>query len=564
MNKKFLILDYIAVFLISIIFLLASFFTTKICVKESLKSDILYYDDKIVEILNDSSKDEPITYIDSSFRNTKDLRISIFDSNANVLLEINPYDYEAYDEDRSEELKKHSNDFYYKYSNTLKYKVLYYVHALDNYYVRIGLPKSMIDRISNSILIASIILAILVDTGYMILKYSKYKKSITALRIKINDLYKFVNGEDIIESEKTGTDLIEESLDKTSSLLKQTILLLKKEEEKVTYILNTIDEGFIVLDNQKSVVLINNYALNILNLDKTRILNKSYLYLALNEKFSQAVENIKQNASTSLDIEINHRIYEFILSYNKEELFNPDINKGITILFIDVTTDRANANMKREFFQNASHELKTPLTTILGYSELLFSNVIKDEKEKENAQTTIIKESKRMKNIIDDMLTLSILENNEVVDEKPLYQEINLKEEILEIENSLSYLVNEKGLKIENSLIDKTIKMNLTDCERLIKNLLLNAVKYNKEEGSIFVTLNENSLSIRDTGIGIKDKDLDKIFERFYRVDKSRSRENGGTGLGLAIVKHISKNYNFKIKVSSIYKEETTFTIYFE
>lgn len=564
MNKKFLILDYIAVFLISIIFLLASFFTTKICVKESLKSDILYYDDKIVEILNDSSKDEPINYIDASFRNTKDLRISIFDSNANVLLEINPYDYEAYDEDRSEELKKHSNDFYYKYSNTLKYKVLYYVHALDNYYVRIGLPKSMIDRISNSILIASIILAILVDTGYMILKYSKYKRSITALRIKINDLYKFVNGEDIIESEKTGTDLIEESLDKTSSLLKQTILLLKKEEEKVSYILNTIDEGFIVLDNQKSVVLINNYALNIFNLDKTRILNKSYLYLALNEKFSQAVENIKQKTSVSLDIEINHRIYEFILSYNKEELFNPDINKGITILFIDVTTDRVNATMKREFFQNASHELKTPLTTILGYSELLFSNVIKDEKEKENAQTTIIKESKRMKNIIDDMLTLSILENNEVVDEKPLYQEINLKEEILEIENSLSYLVNEKGLKIENSLIDKTIKMNLIDCERLIKNLLLNAVKYNKEEGSIFVTLNENSLSIRDTGIGIKDKDLDKIFERFYRVDKSRSRENGGTGLGLAIVKHISKNYNFKIKVTSIYKEGTTFTIYFE
>ena len=557
MNKKSVIIDFLFVFFLTLIILVSSFSTSFILSNSEAKTSLKTYADNVSLAIDNGESYEDITKIYSSII---DLRVTIFDNEAEVLLEINNDDLIAAKEDRLVELENNSNNYYYKDSLTLGYSVLYYVLKSDVGFIRVGLPRSNIESTSFYILIIGSAVILVIDLTYGFIKYRIYKKALSRLKENVLELEKIADLNYDLSTDD-GYKIIDKTLTQTSEVIKDQIEKLKSEKDKTDYILDSIEEGFIVLDGDNNCVLINKFALEKLGLKKEFTLKKSFRALALGDELNNAVLQAFRYNSSTFDKQIEGRIYQFLLTKIDLRWLDKSGKSGIGIIFFNVTEDRLNEKIRREFFQNASHELKTPLTTIIGYEEMIENGLIDDEKEMARAREAVIKESKRMESVIEDMLALSSLEYN-MSNEKKV--DVDAKEMVKDIVYSFEYLLNEKEITCSLKLSSVSLKMVPKDFDRLVRNLISNAIKYNKEKGKIYVNLTKNYISVKDSGIGIEAKNLSRIFERFFRVDKGRSREQGGTGLGLAIVKHICLNYGFKVEVKSKVLEGTEFIVYFQ
>lgn len=557
MNKKSVIIDFLFVFFLTLIILVSSFSTSFILSNSEAKTSLKTYADNVSLAIDSGESYEDIRKIYSS---VIDLRVTIFDKEAEVLLEINNDDLIAAKEDRLVELENNSNNYYYKDSLTLGYSVLYYVLKSDVGFIRVGLPRSNIESTSFYILIIGSALILVIDLTYGFIKYRVYKKALSRLKENVLELEKIADLNYDLSTDD-GYKIIDKTLTQTSEVIKDQIEKLKSEKDKTDYILDSIEEGFIVLDGDNNCVLINKFALEKLGLKKEFTLKKSFRALALGDELNNAVLQAFRYNSSTFDKQIEGRIYQFLLTKIDLRWLDKSGKSGIGIIFFNVTEDRLNEKIRREFFQNASHELKTPLTTIIGYEEMIENGLIDDEKEMARAREAVIKESKRMESVIEDMLALSSLEYN-MSNEKKV--DVDAKEMVKDIVYSFEYLLNEKEITCSLKLSSVSLKMVPKDFDRLVRNLISNAIKYNKEKGKIYVNLTKNYISVKDSGIGIEAKNLSRIFERFFRVDKGRSREQGGTGLGLAIVKHICLNYGFKVEVKSKVLEGTEFIVYFQ
>lgn len=218
--------------------------------------------------------------------------------------------------------------------------------------------------------------------------------------------------------------------------------------------------------------------------------------------------------------------------------------------------------IRQEFFTNASHELKTPLTSIRGYSELLRQHAITDPDQIDHCLDCVLKESDHMTKLINDILTISKLEAKDYVVQK---SHIKLKDLLENVLNSLSVQAKAMNLDIDASCENVTVYANLDHIQGILYNLISNAIKYNKPNGKIIIIIKERLdnilIKVMDTGIGISKEDQEKVFQRFYRVDKQRSKIVAGTGIGLAIVKHIVQFYNGSISLKSKENEGTTIEI---
>ena len=557
MNKKSVIIDFLFVFFLTLIILVSSFSTSFVLSNSEARTRLKTYADNVSLAIDNGESYEDITKIYSS---VIDLRVTIFDENAEVLLEINNDDLIAAKEDRLVELENNSNNYYYKDSLTLGYSVLYYVLKSDVGFIRVGLPRSNIESTSFYILIIGSAVILVIDLTYGFIKYRAYKKALSRLKENVLELEKIADLNYDLSTDD-GYKIIDKTLTQTSEVIKDQIEKLKSEKDKTDYILDSIEEGFIVLDGDNNCVLINKFALEKLGLKKEFTLKKSFRALALGDELNNAVLQAFRYNSSTFDKQIEGRIYQFLLTKIDLRWLDKSGKSGIGIIFFNVTEDRLNEKIRREFFQNASHELKTPLTTIIGYEEMIENGLIDDEKEMVRAREAVIKESKRMESVIEDMLALSSLEYN-MSNEKKV--DVDAKEMVKDIVYSFEYLLNEKEITCSLKLNSVSLKMVPKDFDRLVRNLISNAIKYNKEKGKIYVNLTKNYISVKDSGIGIEAKNLSRIFERFFRVDKGRSREQGGTGLGLAIVKHICLNYGFKVEVKSKVLEGTEFIVYFQ
>ena len=237
-------------------------------------------------------------------------------------------------------------------------------------------------------------------------------------------------------------------------------------------------------------------------------------------------------------------------------------NECSIVIFTDVTKEKEMAKQKNDFFANASHELKTPVAVMQGLSELLLAKNLDESSEKQVER--IHKESLRLSSLITDMLELSRLENGGQSD--MILSEVNLKETAEETLGELSAKMAEKGVTATVTG-DGTINGDAKKIYELMENLCGNAVNYNKENGKIAVDISENGdtvvLKVSDTGIGIEKENIPRLCERFYRVDKSRSKKTSGTGLGLAIVKHICALHNATLSIDSDIGLGTTVTVTF-
>ncbi len=233
------------------------------------------------------------------------------------------------------------------------------------------------------------------------------------------------------------------------------------------------------------------------------------------------------------------------------------------ILFILDVTEQAKAELiRREFSANVSHELKTPLTSINGFAEMIEGGMAKDPTDVRKFASLIHREAQRLISLIDDILRLSRIEE---ADPQASFEPVNLHALAGEILGSLAHIAADKTVVIELTGTDVVLSANRRMMDELIYNLVDNAVKYNKSGGKVSIKtgLFEGCavLTVSDTGIGIPREHQSRIFERFYRVDKSRSKESGGTGLGLSIVKHIVERHQGSITLESASDAGTAITV---
>lgn len=335
--------------------------------------------------------------------------------------------------------------------------------------------------------------------------------------------------------------------------------------QKLDFILDSFSQGLVVLDGNYKVVMINEAALGIFMMEKSDIQGRHFDTLPVSQNI---VSNFSMVIQTNKGIDfiekIGSRYYQCVINpihYQWAKSVVKEDKSGASLLMVDITDDYNSSEMKKEFFANASHELKSPLTTTIGYLQLIENGTIKDEKEINSAIDKCVANSNRMNKIISDMLTLSSLEKESL---RPI-EEVDIASSVDAVVESLKFVSDERGIAICEEGDSFTTKINPDDLERLIRNIVENAIKYNKENGSITIIVSsvDRTVSVKDTGIGIASENQARIFERFFRVDKARSRKNGGTGLGLAIVKHICNYYDLDIQLVSELGIGSTFTIKF-
>jgi two-component system phosphate regulon sensor histidine kinase PhoR len=238
--------------------------------------------------------------------------------------------------------------------------------------------------------------------------------------------------------------------------------------------------------------------------------------------------------------------------------------KGVLLVFHDITELKKLEQMRKDFVANVSHELKTPITSIKGFSETLLDGAMHDQKAQEAFLSIILKESNRLQSLIQDLLDLSKIEQHGF---KLVVTELNVYEQISDVLTMLKGKMDEKNILLDfnNSNSSLTIEGDPDRLKQVFINIINNAINYTPSGGNISITiLNQQrhvAVLVKDTGIGIEKDEIPRIFERFYRVDKARTRNSGGTGLGLAIVKHIIEAHKGTIEVNSEVGKGTVFTI---
>lgn len=348
-----------------------------------------------------------------------------------------------------------------------------------------------------------------------------------------------------------------------------SMLKIKNEHDKLDFVINNMQQGIIIINKYGNILLINDYATNSLNIENNNVDNIHYNKVIKNEvlleRLDKALEN-KSNYYFDISDENKSKIYSCNISYLRN-VWN-DLNKDerlYVVVIMDVTSDRENDKIKADFISNASHELKTPITSIRGFSELLLVDSSNYDEKTKKYLNIIYNESIKMKDTIDELLYLSNLEYHR--NETEQLEQIYFSDVIDDIIDEYDSLARLNSITINKDVDDSYIYEQTKLLTHLIKNLVENAIKYNKPNGEVNITVKKEKhkivLKVEDTGIGIEEKHLDKIFKRFYRVDTSHNSTTGGTGLGLNIAQKICSLLNAKISVSSTLDIGTTFTVEF-
>lgn len=335
---------------------------------------------------------------------------------------------------------------------------------------------------------------------------------------------------------------------------------LNRRRNEFTATISNMTEGLVLLDKKKKIISANSAALFFFGLSEyNNIVGSEFLTV---ERERTIIKAIEESLDTKQEIEIERfgRIYQLNITcvkYNEEKI------QGYIILILDQTLKVKAEKIRREFTANVSHELKTPLHSIMGSAELLENSLVKKE-DIPRFIGHIRKESSRLVSIIDDIIKLSVL------DEKSQYsfEAISLDDVVNSVVGSLEPISKTKKVTISHQLSQCTIPAIYSLLYDVVYNIIENAVKYNVEDGKVDITLvdlqDKAVLTVKDTGIGIPKQYHDRVFERFFRVDKSHSRTIGGTGLGLSIVKHAMMKLNGKVSYTSVENEGTTFVLEFK
>lgn len=329
---------------------------------------------------------------------------------------------------------------------------------------------------------------------------------------------------------------------------------VKRQKSRLYVVGESMSEGLIVFDGDGKILSMNSSAEKIFGAD-SRVIGDNFSSISSNLEIYEAIEHACSGGKAIITERIDDKPYQIFLS--------PAVDKGLVssviMLAFDVSELEKSEKIRREFSANVSHELKTPLTTILGYSQIINTGIAKPE-DISSFMGKIEHETTRLISLVDDIMKLSRLDEENSTDN---FADINLSDVISEVKERLSHRAEKNNIALNISGDNSIISGDLLQVTELIYNLTDNAIKYNKSGGNVSVSVNDSVVTVKDTGIGIPEKYFDRIYERFFRVDKSHSKKIGGTGLGLSIVKHIAQRHGATINLESHENSGTTFTVSF-
>jgi len=450
-----------------------------------------------------------------------------------------------------------------RYSDTLGINLLYVAYPLEyngeTLIIRIAKPILELE-IFNKKLLYNYVIATIVGIIFALIIGIRFSNYLVNPLSELISATKRISKGDFTEKIYMNSDdefrILADNFNYMSSELEIKINEINTINSRLTATLDSMINGIIAVSNEKRILFINPEAEKIFHISENESVGRKLIEIFRNHEIYSAIENYFENKlSKNISKEIIFEDRYYTININpiyKNETTNEKI--GAVILIQDITDMKKLENMRKDFVANVSHELRTPLTSIKGFVETLRLGKIKDEITKDKFLGIIETETERLNDLIEDILILSDIEKSD-----------NVALGKVEVLKSIYEVIDMMSMKIKNANIDIGININIDEkltingnvswFKQILINLIDNAIKYNKENGKIILeAYRENKkiyIIIEDTGIGIKEEYLDRLFERFYRVDKSRSKIVGGTGLGLAIVKHALINLNGSIEVES-------------
>ena len=550
-----------------LLFFLFSFFAISYSIRNSFEKEVVSVSQMVETQLNNDEKDG--TEIINSFTYNQSWLRLIYATNSGLIIQDSQNDIVDGTLRLDEKTLSLLNNIETKDRIYIQDNIIYYITSLENKNILItGIEIASIGVfIYEGVFFMLLIIAVVVLANLFITRKTSTK--IISAFSSINSHLKMINDGNFKKIEtkhdyKEVSDVLQEI-----SLVYQNIYdhiqQNKKEKDKIKFIIKNMNQGIIIIDENHDIEIINDYAKNVFSNTKNKF------YKNINELVNQDVVNKvnecfekKMNCFFDLYDNEKEKIYTYAITYQSYKDESQANNTPLAIIVItDVTNERNNDKLKQEFIANASHELKTPITSITGFSEILLMNEDNYNETTKKYLKIINKESTRMTSIINDMLYLANLQEKEKL---PIeIESIDLKELVSSVVSEFEPKITKAKITVKNAVNDVFIENNYDMLKHIVSNIVENAIKYNKENGSIFISCieskNDVELIIEDTGIGMESKNIDKIFNRFYREDESHNRKKSGSGLGLNIVKQISEIINATILVESQINKGTKFTI---
>lgn len=336
---------------------------------------------------------------------------------------------------------------------------------------------------------------------------------------------------------------------------------IRKQQQEFSMITENMSEGLLVVDRNYQLLSYNKSAVRIFGISNPAAV-KNVLAVNRSQEFREAVENAWKGRHTQQRLQMGERIYQVIANAVSDPEDTEDL-LGAVILVLDVTEREEQEKYRREFTANVSHELKTPLTSISGIAEIMKNGIVRQE-DIPHFAGKIYDESQRLITLIGDIIRLSQLDENEVPLER---EQVDMLELARNVVDSLQSVAQQNGILLAVHGTHGVVYGVRRVLHEMVYNLCDNAVKYNRAGGRVWVSVTAEkqtvSVSVRDTGIGIPDAQQSRVFERFYRVDKSHSKAVGGTGLGLSIVKHGAVLHHAEITLHSELEKGTEIILKF-
>lgn len=414
-----------------------------------------------------------------------------------------------------------------RYSDTLSEKTIYYALRLkDNTVLRVsGTQDSVLALVKNLILpLCGLLCLMLILSGIMASAISKrIVKPINELNLE--------NPEENQIYEELSPLL--SKIHRQNREIQNQLELAKQQQEEFSLITENMQEGLIVIDKYTMILSANSSAWGLFHMDRV-CQGESVYCLDREEEFRHAIEQVLEGEHTELILKLNGSDIQLIAN----PVIRDKKTEGAVVLLVNVTEKLERESLRREFSANVSHELKTPLTSISGFAEIMQGGLVKNEDIPKFAGR-IYKEAQRLLQLVEDVIQISQLDEEKT---SYVWEPVDVYQVCKNAFESLKEKA--KRLNVHLYICGERMKMEAvrTLLEEAVYNVCDNAIKYNRNDGSVSVfltqTAQEIQIVVKDTGVGIPKEDQDRVFERFYRVDKSHSKEIGGTGLGLSIVKH--------------------------
>lgn len=475
-----------------------------------------------------------------------DIGTVLFDSQADVTTTLNHSNREEFIQAQAKgfgESRRHSD--------TIQKLTYYYAILLDNNYVlRVSIATNsligMYDKTSSFIVF--IIIANIFLSMYISKKVTKnIIKPINQINLESpldNDVYNELSP-------------LLTKMHKQKHMIDIQIKEIKNQNYEFNFITETMSEALIVFSSDKHILSANKFSQ--LLFSNTDAVGKSYLEFSRNIDYIKILESAFSGKSAEAKYYFENKCYLLTAT--------PVLSKGgrlaVVMLGCDITEREENEQIRRDFSANVSHELKTPLTSIIGFSDIMLNGIAKQE-DFNHFIEKINDEARRLLTLIEDIIRLSSLDADNI---KREFSKVDLLDTINSAVDKLEFKAKKKGVTFHILGQHACINGVEHSLYELVFNLCDNAISYNNDNGEIFVSTHVEEgqvvLSVKDTGIGIPSSEQDSVFERFYRVDKSHSKDTGGTGLGLSIVKHIAILHDAKINIDSQEGTGTTITVTF-